>query len=250
MSLHQTHLDRLAKLTGKFGFNPALVTQGTPEWLMMKLGVLSASNADKIVAKRDSAGRATYMASLISQICSCVIPEEMNFKAMEHGKLYEPIARDALGVALGFVEIQELPFMFMDDALRVGVSPDGVFDNTVVEIKCPFNGENFIKFAAFDDNKKEWRWQAQFQLFAGKADQHIFCQYDPRMVLCNNLHYIKTDLIEADQQTLADAVPQFIADLDAALNKLGVNFGDHWRHMRGDMPAQAVNATPSFDDFL
>lgn len=234
MSLYDQHIQRLTALTDTFGFNPAEVSQGSPEWLLLKCGVLSASNADKIVAKRDSAGRATYMASLISQICSCVIPEEMNFKAMEHGKLYEPVARDALSVALGFVEIKELPFMFMDDSLRIGVSPDGVFDKTIVEIKCPHNGENFIKFAAFDDNKKEWRWQAQFQLFAGKADEHIFCQYDPRMVLCNNLHFVKTDKSEADQQTLADAIPQFIADLDAALKKLGVEFGDHWKYIKNN----------------
>jgi hypothetical protein len=247
MNLYDQHVARLASLQNKFWFNPAEVSQGTPEWLAMKLGVLSASNADKIVAKRDSAGRATYMASLISQICSCVIPDEMNFKAMEHGKLYEPVARDALGVALGFVEIKELPFMFMDDSLRVGVSPDGIFDRSIVEIKCPFNGENFIKFAAFDDNKKEWRWQSQFHIFAGHADQHIFCQYDPRMVLCNNLHYTVTDKSESDQQTLADAVPQFIADMDHALAKLGVKFGDHWRHMRGDAPVQAIEESPDFD---
>lgn len=232
MSLYDLHMQRLSGLADVFGFNPAEIQQGSPDWLMLKLGVLSASNADKIVAKRDSAGRATYMASLISQICSCVIPEEMNFKAMEHGKLYEPAARDALGVALGFIEIKELPFMFMDESMRVGVSPDGVYNNTIVEIKCPHNGENFIKFAAFDDNKKEWRWQAQFQLFAGKAEQHIFCQYDPRMVLCNNLHYIETDRIDSDQKTLADAVPQFIADLDAALLKLGVEFGAHWKYLK------------------
>lgn len=234
MSLYNTHIERLASLQSVFGFNPAEVQQGSADWLMLKLGVLSASNADKIVAKRDSATRATYMASLISQVCSCVIPEEMNFKAMEHGKLYEPAARDALSVALGFVNIQEIAFMFSDESLRVGVSPDGLFDNTIVEIKCPFNGENFIKFAAFETNKKDWAWQAQFQLFAGKADEHIFCQYDPRMVLCNNLHYVKTERDEAMQKTLADAIPQFIADMDQALNKLGVTFGDHWKHIKNN----------------
>lgn len=232
MNLYQTHIDRLSKLTDRFGFNPAEVAQGSPEWLAMKMGVISASNADKVVAKRDSAGRATYMASLISQICSCVIPEEMSYKAMEHGKLYEPAARDALSVALGFVGIKELPFMYMDDSLRVGVSPDGVFDKTIVEIKCPHNGENFIKFAAFADNKKEWRWQAQFQLFAGNADEHIFCQFDPRMILCNNLHHVKTERNEADQATLADAIPQFISDMNSALKSIGVEFGAHWEYLK------------------
>ena len=234
MSLYNTHIMRLANLQDVFGFDASQVQQGSADWLMLKLGVLSASNADKIVAKRDSATRATYMASLISQVCSCVIPEEMNFKAMEHGKLYEPAARDALSVALGFVNIQEIAFMFSDESLRVGVSPDGLLDNTIIEIKCPFNGENFIKFAAFETNKKDWAWQAQFQLFAGKADEHIFCQYDPRMVLCNNLHYVKTERDDAMQKTLADAIPQFIADMDQALNKLGVTFGDHWKHIKNN----------------
>ena len=234
MSLYNTHIERLANLQSVFGFDASQVQQGSADWLMLKLGVLSASNADKIVAKRDSATRATYMASLISQVCSCVIPEEMNFKAMEHGKLYEPAARDALSVALGFVNIQEIAFMFSDESLRVGVSPDGLFDNTIIEIKCPHNGENFIKFAAFETNKKDWAWQAQFQLFAGKADEHIFCQYDPRMILCNNLHYVKTERDEAMQKTLADAIPQFIADMDQALNKLGVTFGDHWKHIKNN----------------
>ena len=234
MSLYNTHIERLTNLQSVFGFDASQVQQGSADWLMLKLGVLSASNADKVVAKRDSATRATYMASLISQVCSCVIPEEMNFKAMEHGKLYEPAARDALSVALGFVNIQEIAFMFSDESLRVGVSPDGLFDNTIVEIKCPFNGENFIKFAAFETNKKDWAWQAQFQLFAGKADEHIFCQYDPRMVLCNNLHYVKTERDEAMQKTLADAIPQFIVDMDQALNKLGVTFGDHWQHIKNN----------------
>ena len=234
MSLYNTHIERLANLQSVFGFDASQVQQGSADWLMLKLGVLSASNADKVVAKRDSATRATYMASLISQVCSCVIPEEMNFKAMEHGKLYKRAARDALSVALGFVNIQEIAFMFSDESLRVGVSPDGLFDNTIVEIKCPFNGENFIKFAAFETNKKDWAWQAQFQLFAGKADEHIFCQYDPRMVLCNSLHYVKTERDEAMQKTLADAIPQFIADMDQALNKLGVTFGDHWKHIKNN----------------
>lgn len=230
--LYDRAINQLLGLTEFMGFNPSEVSQGSSEWHLMKCGVLSASNADKIVAKRDSAGRSTYMASLISQVCSCTAPEEVAFKAMEHGKLYEPAARDALSAALGFVEIKEIPFMYMDESLRVGVSPDGVFSKTITEIKCPHNGENFIKFAAFADNKKEWRWQAQFQLFATQADEHIFCQYDPRMVLCNNLHYSVTEKSEADQATLRDAVPQFIEDMDVALNSLGVKFGDHWNYLK------------------
>jgi exodeoxyribonuclease (lambda-induced) len=232
MSIYNRAMAQLESLESVFGFNPAQVQQKSADWHTMKLGVLSASNADKIVAKRDSEGRQSYMASLISQICSCTLPDELPFKQLEHGNLYEPAARDALSAALGFVEIKELPFMYMDNSLRIGVSPDGVFDETVVEIKAPFNVENYIKFAAFGGNKKAWKWQAQFQLFATKAEQHIFCQYDPRMVLCNNLHYSVTEKSEADQLTLSDAIPQFIADMNEALNSLGVTFGQHWEYLK------------------
>lgn len=232
MSIYDKAAKQLSGLTDRFGFNPAEVQQGSKDWHALKLGVLSASNADKIVAKVGSAGRETYMASLISQICTCTLPDELPFKQLEHGKLYEPAARDALSVALGFINIKELPFIYKDDSLRVGISPDGVSDSTVFEIKAPYNGENFFKFACFDSNKSSWRWQAQFQIYATQAERHIFAQYEPRAALCNNLHFVETELNEADQKTIADSVQQFVFDLDKALARMGVEFGDHWVHLK------------------
>lgn len=234
MSLYNKHIQRLASLQPVFGFNPAEVEQGTKDWLSMKIGVLSASKADCIVAGTSTGKRSTYMASLINQICSCSAPDEDSFRQLEHGKKYEDAARDALAVALGFVDIKQLPFMFYDEKMRVGVSPDGVFGNTIVELKCPHNGENFIKFECFAENKKEWKWQSQFQIFAGKAEKHIFAQYDPRMILCKNLSYSATEISDADQKTLADAIPQFISDMDKALDSLGVKWGDHFEYLRSN----------------
>jgi hypothetical protein len=232
MSIYDKAIKQLGSLSGRLGFNPLEVNQGEPEWHIMRAGVLTASNADKIVAKVGSAGRETYMASLISQICTCTLPDELPFKQLEHGKLYEPAARDALSVALGFINIKELPFIYKDDSLRVGISPDGVSDSTVFEIKAPYNGENFFKFACFDSNKSSWRWQAQFQIYATQAERHIFAQYEPRAALCNNLHFVETELNEADQKTIADSVQQFVFDLDKALARMSVEFGDHWIHLK------------------
>ena len=234
MSLYNTHIERLAKLQSVFGFNPAEVQQGSVDWLVMRAGVLSASNADKIVAKRDSEGRQTYMASLIDQVITCQVADGGAFKQTEFGKQYEPAAREALSVALGFVEIKELPFMYLDESMRVGVSPDGLFGNSIAELKCPFDGGNFAKFACFDGVKKAWRWQSQFQLWATGAERHIFAQYNPRAVLCDNLYYSETEISDSDFATLNDAVPQFIADMDAALANLGVCFGDHWAHIKNN----------------
>lgn len=232
MSIYDKAINQLSGLIDRFGFNPLEINQGDDFWHVMKAGVLSASNADKIVAKVGTQGRETYMASLISQICTCTLPDDLPFKQLEHGKLYEPAARDALSVQLGFIDIKELPFIYKDDSLRVGISPDGISDNTVFEIKAPYNGENFFKFACFDSNKSSWRWQAQFQIYATQAERHIFAQYEPRAVLCNNLHYVETEANEADQKTIDDAVKQFVFDMDKALARMGVEFGQHWNYIK------------------
>lgn len=232
MSIYDKAAKHLSGLTDRFGFNPMEINQGDPGWHVLRSGVLTASNADKIVAKVGTQGRETYMASLISQICTCTLPDELPFKQLEHGKLYEPAARDALSVALGFIDIKELPFIYKDDSLRVGISPDGVAGNTVLEIKAPYNGENFFKFACFDSNKSSWRWQAQFQIFAAEAECHVFAMYEPRSVLCNNLHFIETEVSIADQKTIEDASQQFVFDMDKALARMGVEFGQHWDHLK------------------
>lgn len=232
MNLYNKHIEILQGLEPVFGFNPAQVQQGSDEWHCLRLGCLSASNAAKIVAKRDSETRHTYMASLINQVICCESEESGQFKQTEFGKMYEGAAREALSVALGFVEIKELAFMYMDDSLRVGVSPDGLFDNTIVELKVPYDGANFAKFACFDGIKKDWRWQIQFQLWATGAERHVFAQYNPRVVLADNLYYSESEKSDSDFATLSDAVPQFIADFDAALSKLGVTFGQHWKHLK------------------
>ena len=234
MSLYNTHIERLAKLQDVFGFDASQVQQGSKEWHLLRLGCLSASNADKIVAKRDSETRQTYMSSLINQVICCDAEESGTFKQTEFGKQYEGAARDALSVALGYVVIDELPFMYGDDSLRYGVSPDGLFGNTIIELKTPWDGSNFAKFACFEGVKKSWRWQIAFQLWSTGAERHIFAQYNPRTILANNLYWQESEKSDSDFATLADAVPTFIEDFDKALAKLGVKFGDHFNYIKNN----------------
>lgn len=233
MSIYNSAIAQLKSMTGVFGFDMSVMQQGSIEWKIGRLGVLTASKADKIVAGKDTDGRATYMAELISEIVNCSSGDESSFKQTEWGKLYEPEARNLLGVELGFVDIQEIPLIYKDQSMRVAVSPDGVFGNVVCEIKAPFDGTNHIKHMAFDKVKPEWQWQRQFQIFGTGCEKHIFCTYDPRTMLGkNNLHYTETYADDKKQETLRDAVPQFIADLDKALAKLGIEFGQHWEYLK------------------
>lgn len=209
-----------------FGFDALNVEQGSPDWLRLKLGVISASNASKVVAKVGSETRRTYMTDLVAQVCTGTI-EEINSKYMEWGKQQESSARSAYEFENDLL-ITQVPFVFKDMSFREGCSPDGlVSESKGVEIKCPFNTQNFIKFLVDDEIKPEYVWQYQYTLRVMGADEWDFVQYDPRMKRTP----MKTLTVKRDdekQKILEDAVPKFIEEMDAMLNKIGIKFGEQW----------------------
>lgn len=209
-----------------FGIKAGLAPQGSAEWLRVKLGVISASNASKAVAKRDSETRATYMAELVGQVCTGVV-EELNAKALDWGNQHEDAARSSYEFGSGTL-ITQLPFVFKDTRFREGCSPDGIVNEKKgVEIKCPFNSTNYIKFLTEDKIKPEYVWQYQYTLRVMDADEWDFCQYDPRMRR-NPLHVVTVRRDEEKQKIFDEAIPQFIEDMDKMLAKIGVKFGEQW----------------------
>lgn len=213
----------------QYGYRVAGAAQGSESWFKLKLGVLSSSNASSIVAKLDAGTRATYMAELIAQVGTGVV-EEINSKHMDWGNQNEDAARSYYEFSSGF-SMTQLPFVFKDDSFRVGCSPDGlVTDRKGAEIKCPWASANYIKFLCENDVKSEWKWQYQFTMHVLGADEWDFCQYDPRM----KIKPMKILTVERDpkmQRTLEDAIPQFIADMDSMLLKIGIKFGEQWHRI-------------------
>lgn len=211
----------------KYGVAAFDIKQGSPEWLKLKLGVISASNASKVVAKKDSETRATYMAELVAQVCTAD-SEELNSKYLDWGKDHEDAARSSYEFSEGVV-IQQVPFVYMDESHREGCSPDGIIgESKGVEIKCPYNAVHFIKFLTEDKIKPEYVWQYQYCMRVTGATEWDFVQYHPNMKK-TPLKVLLVGRDDEKQKTLADAVPQFILDMDKMLEKIGVNFGDQWR---------------------
>jgi putative phage-type endonuclease len=201
--------------------------QGSETWHKVKLGVLSASNASKIVAKKDSETRATYMAELVAQVCTGQV-EELNNKFVEWGKIHEPAARSSYEFD-NDVKVQQVPFVFMDENFREGCSPDGLVYELKkgIEVKCPFNAANYIKFFCDDKLKSEYQWQVQYSLRVLGSDSWDVVQYHPQMRK-NPLKFLTIERDEEKQKTLADAVPQFLHDMDQLLNKIGLSYGCQW----------------------
>jgi len=231
-----THIARLTETltsaTETLGFNPLEVEQGSYQWFQMRLGVISASNASKLLAKRGSATRDSYLAQLVGEIATGMPQDEINAKAMSWGKENEPKARQAYEF-LSMESVSEIPFVYSTEfGMRCGCSPDGVITSKPVglEIKCPFTTKVHIETLIDSVIKKEYQAQMDFSLLVTGLESWEFCSFDPRMTRMQ-IHTIPWERNDARLKTMRDAVSEFILDMDRALDSIGFKFGEQWKSL-------------------
>ena len=111
--------------------------QGSDEWLQARCGVVSGSNFSKVftTAGKLSTSREGLINQLIAENLVGSPTETFKSEAMQRGNELEPQAR-AMFEMLMDVEVKEVGFAIMEDH-RIGCSPDGLFGDTGLEIKCP-----------------------------------------------------------------------------------------------------------------
>jgi len=172
--------------------------------------------------------RQGYMAELVAQIATGLIPEQMSFKQCEWGHEHEDQARAFFELEYG-VNVDVPAFIYKDKEKRFGISPDGLIvgEKTGLELKCPFTSKVFVEFATCDKIKKEYIEQCQYSMWVTGYDGWYFANYDPR-IKTKNLHcvYIKRD--EDFMNKYDEAKVNFLRDMDKMLGKLDLNFGQQW----------------------
>lgn len=214
----------------KFGVDIIKAEQGSVGWLQSRLGVITASEVHKAVAKLGTETRNTYMCQLVAEVATGMV-EEINSKYLDWGKMNESAARASYEFA-NDCEIETTNFIFKDETFREGASLDGFVKgkNKIVEIKCPYNPTNYIKFLVDDKIKSEYMWQYQFQMRVTGADIADFVQFDPRM----SVNPLKSLTVERDiehQKKFDELIPQFILDMDQMLKTVGIKYGDQWKRL-------------------
>lgn len=176
---------------------------------------------------KPAAARVQYMNELIAEIATQMPPEQISAKALQWGNDNEPKARDALAFSNGVV-IHEIPFIYKDSGMRCGVSPDGIFDNTGCEIKCPLTSKIHVATLLEETINQDYIEQMQMQMWVTGSDEWTFASYDPRMPGHLSL---KTVTVKRDIEFISEmeaAINSFIDEMDVALAKLGLKFGDQW----------------------
>lgn len=154
--------------------------QGSPEWHQARCGIISASNMKSLFTSRGektaSGVRETYLNQVIAERLMGKPMDTYTSYDMERGSLLEAQARANFEMYLD-VTVQEVGFHMHDDH-DIGCSPDGLFADTGVEIKCP-KANTHVRYMRSKKLPSEYLQQVQGTMYVMNLDRYYFMSYHP-----------------------------------------------------------------------
>lgn len=220
-------------ILNRTGIDVNQVEQGSYDWLKLRLGVITASEAGKVISvprsgKKWTDTKRSYFYTLLGEVCTGEVVE-VTAKPLAWGKEHESSARTLFEFTSG-VDVSDASIIYKDDSLRCACSPDGLCsDGRGLELKSPYTTAVFMKFrlGGFDAIKAEYMAQVQYSMWVTGKDAWYFANYDPRMKR-EGIHHV---LVEREQEYMNkfdDMVPEFIEKMDQSLAEIGFKFGEQW----------------------
>jgi len=194
-----------------------MIEQGTPEWLELRRGKVTASRVADILAKTKtgpSASRQNYLIELALQRTTKTIEPSYTNAAMEWGTATEPQARVAYEVKTNnFVD--QVPFIDHPTIQGFGCSPDGlVGKDGLLEIKCPNSATHWEYFKAKEPPKKYFI-QMQAQMAVTGAKWCDFVSFDPRMPERSQLLVVNVPRDYEFINYMNAEIQQFLSEVEA-----------------------------------
>ena len=156
------------------------VTQGSEEWLRLRMGRPTASEFERIItpAKKETKDgqilgwnptkgetRRAYAVYLLTELILDTPLSGVTVSAMDHGHDWEPKARAAYEMLHG-VDVELCGLCTSDDG-TAAASPDGfVGEDGSIEVKCPERPQIHCEYLLRPESLKEEHWvQTQGQLY-------------------------------------------------------------------------------------
>ena len=197
--------------------------QGTDEWKLARLGYVSASNLDAVMARGKSGEAITrkkYKVRLAAERLTGEITESYSNSAMEWGIVNEEkaamayeVSNDTLLDRTGFWKHPTIPWL--------GCSPDRLVNgNNGVEIKCP-DSSTHVDYWLNKQVPAEYVKQVQGQIWVMGWEWCDFVSYDPRMPEKNRLLVIRAYRDEALIKQMEEEVKKFLEEVEQLIIKLG-----------------------------
>lgn len=155
-------------------------TQGTTDWLIERIGVVTASNFSKVftTSGKLSTSREGLVNQLIAENLLQKPTETFKSEAMQRGNDLEPEARAFAELMLD-VDIEECGLIKMDD-YEIGCSVDGLFNDTGIEIKAP-NASTHISYLRKGKLPTIYTQQVQGAMLILDLSEYWFLSYHPEL---------------------------------------------------------------------
>jgi putative phage-type endonuclease len=207
------------------------VEQGSPEWLAVRVGKVTASRVAEIMAKTKSgasrSARQNYLAELIAERLTGRPAARFLSQAMAWGTEQEPAAKLEYAFTRDVV-VKPVGFVMHPHVDHFGASPDGLVtdpngDVGLVEVKCPFTATHIATLQS-ERVPGEYVWQIQAQLACTGLGWADFVSFDPRLPPALQLFVKRVDRDDELIEAIEAEVGVFIDELDGALADLKKRF--------------------------
>ncbi len=206
------------------------VEQRTPEWHALRLGKVTASSVQEVIAKQKNgsyyAGRDNYMAQLmVERLTGAAAEDRYVSKEMQWGTEHEDQARAAYMFARDIEQIVKCGFVDHPVIPMTGASPDGIVYRDgqavgLVEIKCP-NTSTHADTIRRRVIPIRYVSQAQFQMACTGLPWVDYVSFDPRLPVRMQLKVLRIersaeaiDAIEYEVRKFQDELRNMIEDME------------------------------------
>lgn len=157
------------------------VEQRSEAWYEARLGRITASQFSELMAGETTASYQNLIAEIAGEILTGEVEESYSNAIMERGIELEPEAREYYETCFG-VKVDQTGFCIPDEDDEfhnwVGISPDGLLENGLIEIKCPLI-KTHLSYIEKNVLPTEYRWQVQGQLMVTGLAWCDFISYYP-----------------------------------------------------------------------
>jgi putative phage-type endonuclease len=198
--------------------------QLTPEWLQMRVGMVTASRMGDVMSKlkdpkKESAERRKYKKEVLYENLTGRAADNYVTPAMEWGIDTEPLAKAAYEM-LYDVEVVPGGFFIHDKLDKWGASPDGlVGEDGLLEIKCPTSAVH-IDTLVSEEIPEGYQWQMLAEMACTGRQWVDFVSYDPRLPKHLQLFVKRFPRDDARIEEMEREVCTFLTEVIELLKKL------------------------------
>lgn len=141
--------------------------QQSEAWHQARLGRITGTRFKNLMSKESTASYQDLITDLACEIITGKAEDAYINDLMQHGIDTEPVARKEYEAIFG-IEVKQAGFIIPDEDNPyhdwIGISPDGIFDDGMIEIKCP-KMSTHLEYIESGSLPSEYKYQVQGQLF-------------------------------------------------------------------------------------